>query len=62
MPECFNREASSPVIPEIFNRESRFLNTVDPSRKHSGVTNLREFHFYSHLHFHPPFHSHPSRE
>ena len=36
----FRRESSPPVIPEIFNRESMFLNNLDPGLKIAGVTDL----------------------
>ena len=34
----FRRESTPPVIPEIFNRESMFLNNLDPGLKIAGVT------------------------
>jgi len=36
--EPFRHPPPPAVIPEIFNRESRFLNTVDPGLKIAGVT------------------------
>jgi len=43
----FSEASTSPVIPEIFYRESKFLlslvlNTVDPGSKVAGVTDLRK--------------------
>ncbi len=38
MPEILNQASTSFVIPEIFYRESIFLNTVDPGLKIAGVT------------------------
>ena len=38
MPEIFNQASTSSVIPEIFYRESMFLNNLDPGLKIAGVT------------------------
>jgi len=38
MPERFYQASTSFVIPEIFYRESMFLNNLDPGLKIAGVT------------------------